>query len=115
MSTVQLIGGITILLLSLIASVRRANIKEKYLSTWIGFLLCPIFGIIFQKPLILLSKELGFRIYSNFIFTIALIWLGLLIFQILIVLSQSEKKIEILAEEIAIMKSKIDNNRKSES
>ena len=93
------------MMLVIIMSIRRTNVKEKYLSTWIGFLLCPIFALIFQEPLRSISVKLGFEIYSNFIFSIALFWLGALIFQILINLSQAEKKIEILTEEYSILKS----------
>ena len=105
MNSVQISSAFTLILITVIVSVRQANIKEKYLSTWVGFLLCPIFGLILQEPLISVSKKLGFKVYSNFVFTSALIWLGLITFQILISLSKSEKKIEILAEEIAILKS----------
>lgn len=109
MTQIQVLCGFLIVILSILFSVRRANVKEKYLSTWIGFLLCPILGLFFQTPLVSLSQQLGFKVYSNFIFTTALIWLGLLTFQILISLSQAEKKIEILAEELALIKSDVND------
>ena len=97
------------LIISLIAYFK---LREKYMVIWTGLAsFVFLFGVFF-KQIDQLAQILGFKDYSNFMFLFFGICIGMLVFQLSLILSRQEDKIQTLAEEIAILK--LRNSAKNE-
>ena len=83
------------------------KLREKYMVIWTSLAVFVfIFGVFFEQ-VDRFVQLLGFKVYSNFIFLFFGICIGILVFQLSVNLSRQEDKIQTLAEEISILKSKM--------
>ena len=83
------------------------KLREKYMVIWTNLAVFVfIFGVFFEQ-VDRFVQILGFKVYSNFLFLFFGICIGILVFQLSVNLSRQEDKIQTLAEEISILKSRI--------
>jgi hypothetical protein len=87
------------------------KLREKYMATWMGLAFFVfLFGVFFRQ-ISELTLVLGFKVYSNFVFLFFGICIGMLVFQLSLNLSRQEDKIQTLAQEIAILKQEMNENK----
>jgi hypothetical protein len=106
---------ITVLVLvgSIIELLRRKVLREKYAIVWLVMALLLVFGSLFPNLVNQLSQTLGFQFLSNFVlFMFGTVNLFIAM-QLSLSLGKTEDQIHTLAEEIAILKSQVD--QKSEN
>jgi hypothetical protein len=88
--------------------LRRKALREKYAFVWIMTAILIVLGSIFPNVFFQLSTMLGFETFANFV----LVFAGLIILSITMQLSLELGKVEDqnqrLAEELALLKNKID-------
>jgi hypothetical protein len=96
------------LLLTIIALLHRKTLREKYAVVWffMGFLL--ILGALNPAIMNKVSQILGFQFLSNFVLFIFGILNLLISMQLSLYLSKAENEIRTLAEEVALLNSKVD-------
>jgi hypothetical protein len=92
--------------LIMILLLSKFNLREKYMTIWMGLSVFVFFFGVFFKQVNQFAQFLGFKVYSNFIFLFFGICIGMLVFQLSLNLSRQEDKIQTLAEEISILKLK---------
>ncbi len=90
--------------------LRRQVLREKYAFVWLTIAIIVVLGALNPNLLNKLSSLLGFQVFSNFILlTFGLVNL-LIIMQLSISISRSENQIQSLAEELALLKSSINQS-----
>ncbi len=95
------------IILTIFELLRRKVLLEKFAVVWIFLGAMIVTGAIFPQYVNEISKFLGFQYLSNFVlFFFALINL-FIIMQLSLALSRAENQIKTLAEELALIKSKI--------
>lgn len=109
-SQILLISATTILLILVLDLLRRRKLKEKY-AIWsliAGFavLILSIFPTLVTN----LAEILKIENPSNFGFFIAIVVLFLVTIQIGVELTRAEEKIQVLAEEVAMLNQKTNSN-----
>lgn len=93
--------------LSIVEMLRRKVLREKYAIVWLAMALLIIFGALFPGVVNEFSKRIGFQYLSNFVLFFFGITNFLISMQLSISIGKAENQIQTLAEEIAIIKSKI--------
>lgn len=96
------------LFISIIFLLRKGKFSTKYAILWIFACMILVLLILFPGILSFLSKLLGFEMQSNMIFSI---FIGMLIFLMLaltIIASNQRSKINMLIQEVSLLKQKID-------
>lgn len=90
--------------------LRRQVLREKYAVVWLTMAIIVVVGALNPNILSRLSSFLGFQVFSNFILlTFGLVNL-FIIMQLSISISRSENQIQSLAEELALLKSSINQS-----
>lgn len=87
--------------------IRRKAIREKYAFVWLSIALLISLGAIFPNFVNRLSQFLGFQFLSNFVLFFFSIINLLLIMQLTLSLGKNEQQAQTLAEEIALLNSKV--------
>ncbi len=90
-------------------SIRRGILKEKYAILWLLVALFSSAAVIFPQIVSSVANTLGFRLPSNFLFSIALLIALFLTFLLSTDISKKQRQIENLATELAIIKNKLNN------
>ena len=101
-----------LLLFSIFELLRRKVLKEKYAVVWLGLALILILGAIFPEKVNQLSLQLGFQYLSNFVLFFLIVINLFIAMQLSLSVGKVENQIQSLAEEIAILKSKVDSGNK---
>src|SRR5947209_7163357 len=103
----SLLGAITILL-TLFEMMRRHRLREKYAVIWFVIAVSSLVVAVFPSLLVALSDALGLQVPSNLVFFVAsLVLLGLSL-QHSYELGRSEDRVRTLAEEIALLRLRVD-------
>ena len=104
--------AMSLLILALIAvMLRRRKLREKYVFLWILVGLAGLIFSVWPAGPTVVSKYLGFRVASNFLFFVEA---GLLLFisiQFSVEVSRLESRTEQLAEEVALLKLDAESSR----
>jgi len=99
---------VLVLLLTVIILLRKGKFSTKYAILWMFACFVLILLIIFPQILSFLAGILGFELHSNMIFSI---FIGILLFLTLsltIIVSNQKEKINMLIQEVSLLKEKID-------
>jgi len=88
--------------------LRRKVVREKYAVVWLFFALLVILGAIFPGQLNRISQLLGFQVLSNFVLVCFGITTLFIVMQLSLALGKVEDQNQTLAEEIAIIKNRIE-------
>ncbi len=99
---------ILVLLVSIIFLLRKGKFSTKYAILWFFACIVLILLVLFPGILPFLSNLLGFEMQSNMIFSI---FIGVLLFLTLsltIIASNQKAKINMLIQEVSLLKEKID-------
>ena len=97
-----------LILFAIIELLRRKVLREKFAIVWLVTGLTFILGAIFPNVVNQISKLLGFQILSNFILFVLGVINLFISMQLSLSAGKAENQIQTLAEEIAILKQKID-------
>ena len=101
-----------LLLFSIFELLRRKVLKEKYAVVWLGLAFILILGAIFPERINQLSLKLGFQYLSNFVLFFLIVINLFIAMQLSLSVGKVENQVQSLAEEIAILKSKVDSGNK---
>jgi len=88
--------------------LRKGILKEKYAVLWLLVTAFALLFTIFPNVLRWISDQLGVEIPANLLFFVGLVILVVVSIQLSYELSRHEARIRRLAEEIALMKEKIE-------
>lgn len=104
-----LIGFIVVLamLLFVFEMLRRRHLREKYAVLWLIIGLGMLVLVAFPQLLFWAAGLLGVKVPSNLLFAMALLLLMAVCLHLSFEQSQSEDEVRILAEEVGILKMKI--------
>ena len=103
-----------LLLFSIFELLRRKVLKEKYAVVWLGLAFLLILGAIFPERVNQLSRELGFQYLSNFVLFFLIVINLFTAMQLSLSVGKAENQVQSLAEEIAILRSKVDSSNKDD-
>lgn len=107
---------IVILLLgSILELLRRKVLREKFAIVWLALALALMIGAIFPNLVNEISRNLGFQYLSNFVLFIFGVINFLIAMQLSLSISKSETQIQTLAEEVALINSKLDSLKSTPS
>ena len=99
-----LIIAALVLLVVIIACLKRSHMSVKYSLAWLLLPVIFILMAIFMDPLAAFANWLGFDLLSNFIFFIILSLLLLLCFILTIIVTNQKSRIVELTQELSILK-----------
>ena len=91
--------------------LRRGALREKYAVLWLFFSGAALFFAIFPEALDWLSQVLGVAEPVNLLFFVTVVLLVLVSVQLSYELSRHEMRIRRLAEEVALLRDKINQDR----
>lgn len=103
---------VLIMILILFRFIKTEKISIKYSMVWFLALFIIILSCIFQKPMIFLSKLIGFQTMSNFVFSLLFAIIIMICISLTIIVTTQKKQIRMLVQELSIMKSELNNNEK---
>ena len=103
---------VIVMLLILFRFIKTEKISIKYSMVWFLALFIIILSCIFQKPMISLSKLIGFQTMSNFVFSLLFAIIIMICISLTIIVTTQKKQIRMLVQEFSIMKSESNNNGK---
>lgn len=95
-------------LIAIFELLRRKVLREKYAIVWLITGIAFIFGALFPGFINTISKLLGFQILSNFILFVFGIINLFISMQLTLSAGKTENQIQTLAQELAILRQKID-------
>ena len=97
---------VLVLLLTVIILLRKGKFSTKYAILWMFACFVLILLVIFPQILSFLAGILGFELHSNMIFSI---FIGIfLTLSLTIIVSNQKEKINMLIQEVSLLKEKID-------
>ena len=99
---------IFILFLAVIFLLRKGKFSAKYAILWIFACIVLALLVIFPQILTFLANLLGFEMHSNMIFSIFIGALLFLLLSLTIIVSNQKSKINMLIQEVSLLKQKID-------
>jgi hypothetical protein len=99
---------VVFLLFTIIELLHRKALREKYAIVWLLMGLGLILGSLSPKLMNKVSQVLGFQYLSNFVLFLFGILNLLIAMQLSLYLSKAENQIQTLAEEVALLNSKVD-------
>lgn len=105
-NVIPLLGAVSILLLTL-ELVRRRQLREKYAALWLLVSAVALTLAIFPALLRGLSETLGFGLPVNLLFSASFLVLLFVSMQLSLEVGRREDEIERLAEEIAIVRHRL--------
>ena len=97
------------LLISIFELLRRKVLREKYAVVWLSLAFLLILGANFPERVNHLSRALGFQYLSNFVLFIFIILNLFISMQLSLSVGRAENQVQTLAEEISVLKTKIDH------
>jgi len=105
-----LVGFIFVLVILLIIfeMLRRRHLREKYAVIWIIIGVGVLVLVAFPQLLFWSSSVLGVKVPSNLLFAIALVLLVSVCLHLSFEQSQAEDEIRVLAEEVGILRLKVE-------
>lgn len=115
MNSILKIFLLTLLLFQLLLIIRTVKLKKlsmKYASFWILLLLLMAIVVVFPNIVFKLSSMFGFEASSNMIFLLGFFFLFYVIFILTISISMQNKKINLLVQELSMLKESVNKNGK---
>lgn len=114
MSRLQIILGITILVLLLLVinMVRKKKIDLRYALSWLLLGLALLVIDIFPGILTWLTGLLGIELASNMVFLVGLILLFTLVYSISVAVSGLSNKVKRLTQEVALLQDELEKTKK---
>lgn len=104
---------VLLILVFVFEMLRRQQLREKYAVLWIVIGAGTLVLAIFPQLLIWLAGVLGIQVPSNLLFTMALVLLIGVSLHVSWELSHTEDEIRILAEEVAILRTELDELKRA--
>ncbi|MBN1968610.1 MAG: DUF2304 domain-containing protein [Candidatus Delongbacteria bacterium] len=106
------IAGSLMLLLFIIELVRRKKIKEEYSLLWLSFSVLFLTMSIWRKSIDILAIKMGIA-YAPAAFLLVLVMaIFLILIQFSIIISKQSDQIKVMAQEIGLLKKKVEENEK---
>lgn len=99
-------------LLIIFELLRRKVIREKYAVVWLFVAALIIVGALFPNQVNKVSQILGFQVLSNFVLLFFGVITLFIVMQLSLALGKVEDQTQTLAEEIALLKNKAEQNKK---
>ena len=96
------------IMVTLFELLRRHRLREKYALIWAALSVAAIAGAIFPGLLGAVANALGLKLPSNLLFLLAIVVLLGLTLQLSYELGRSEERVRTLAEEVALLRLRID-------
>lgn len=90
-------------------------LREKFAMVWLSLALALIVGALFPDLVNEISRNLGFQYLSNFVLFVFGVLNFLIAMQLSLTISKSENQIQTLAEEVALLNSKLNGPNSSSS
>lgn len=100
------------LLIIIIYIVRSEKISIKYSMVWLFSGLLILFFALFPNLMQSISKLIGFEILSNMVFLIFFSILFLITISLTIIVTHQKAQIQLLIQELSILKSNIGENQR---
>lgn len=110
--TITLIVVSVLLIILTTHVLKKGRIPEKYSLLWYAFAIMILLVGIFPNIFSFISKTLGFEVMSNLIIGIIIGGLLLLTMALTVMIAGQKKKTTMLIQEISILKSKIESEKK---
>lgn len=100
-----------IMMLIVINFTKKGRISIKFCIIWIAAGLCILIPVLIPQFIETITKLFGFQMFSNLIFSILIAILILISIALTIIVSGQAKKINMLIQEISIMREEIKNDK----
>lgn len=94
--------------------IKKEKVQISYVTFWLVTALVGFLVTLFPEPILSFSKKLGFELVSNMIFVITIYILYFLTFKLLVMISKEKEKSAMLAQEISILKTRVNKLEKLE-
>ena len=102
-----------VMLVFMVELLRRRRLREKYAALWIAVAFFVMVGVIFPHMLEGLASLVGVTLPVNLVFAGALLLLLLVCIQLSAELSTSEAESQTLAEEVALLRNRVERLERS--
>lgn len=106
-----LILSLLIFIILIISTIKKGRLLLKYSLLWLFACVFMLICIIFPQILEFTSKIVGVEVISNLVFFMGLFILLVLTFVLNIIVSEHKRKINLLTEEISILKKQLLENK----
>ena len=107
MSTNLIIASIlfsVFIIVSILVLLRKKKVNIKYSLIWIFLFVILLIATIIPGFLVWITHLLGFKTASNMVFSLILAVLVIISITLTVIVSQQDKKIRLLIQEISILK-----------
>lgn len=91
--------------------LRRKTLREKYAIVWLGMAGAILVSAAFNNLLNQISRFLGFQFLSNFVLLLFGLVNLIVAMHLSVVVGKTEDQNQTLAEEVALLKAKISENK----
>lgn len=91
--------------------LRRKTLREKYAIVWLGMAGAILVSAAFSNLLNQISRFLGFQFLSNFVLLLFGLVNLIVAMHLSVVVGKTEDQNQTLAEEVALLKAKISENK----
>lgn len=116
MSTNLIIASIlfsVFIIVSILVLLRKKKVNIKYSLIWIILFFILLIATIIPGFLVWVTHLLGFKTASNMVFSLILAVLVIISITLTVIVSQQDKKIRLLIQEVSILKKNEDINVKN--
>lgn len=112
MQRIQLLAIVCSLILfwTIFSLVRRKKLKTEYSLIWLTVSFIFIVFSIWRDGIDVVARIVGVDYPPSILFIVLLIGIILLLIEFSIIISKQAEKIKVLAQEIALLKNKLENN-----
>lgn len=102
------------IIISIFILLRKKRVNIKYSLIWIILFTILLIATIIPGFLVWITHLLGFKTASNMVFSLILAVLVIITIALTVIVSQQDKKIRLLIQEISILKSNIGDKDEKE-
>ncbi|MCL2355022.1 MAG: DUF2304 domain-containing protein [Oscillospiraceae bacterium] len=104
-----------LLIIGVIEIVRKEKISVKYSLMWLATGTAMLLMALLPNVFMSVARYIGFEVLSNMIFFASICLLMLISISLTVIVSGQKKKIQILAQEVSLLKQKIDSKEREEA
>ena len=115
MSTSLIITSILfsiLIIISILVLLRKKRVNIKYSLIWILLFVVLLIATIIPGFLVWVTHILGFKTASNMVFSLILAVLVIITITLTVIVSQQDKKIRLLIQEVSILKKENNGDKK---
>ena len=108
----EVILFVIVMLIIITSIVKKGKISIKYSLVWFFSIFVIFLSAIIPNFMQIVANLLGFQTMSNMIFAILIVLLIFICVSLTIIVSGQKEKINLLIQEISILKKKVEKNEK---